>query len=321
MIHSVTANQSSFRPVRFKPGLNVVLADRTDTSTRRDTRNGLGKSTLIDIIDFCLGSSVRRGRGLAIEPLREWTFTLEFTLAGNRVKVTRAVADPNRLVIDGDTTGWIERPESGDLFGQPVFNLEKWRSVLQWALFDLGPAHESTAYPPSFRGLVSYFARRGGDAYLDPFSHFRQQPMWHKQLHVAFLLGLGWENAARWQEIRNREKGIRAFSDAIETGVVSTARGTVGELETEAIRLENKLKRESSALEKFRVHPQYEAIQNEANRLTASIHGLANENIVDQRRLTRYREAVDAEVPPSDVAIEEVYAEPVSFFRNRFSAH
>ena len=59
MIHRITANKSSFHPVEFTPGLNVVLADRTDTSTQKDTRNGLGKSTLIDIIDFCLGSNVR----------------------------------------------------------------------------------------------------------------------------------------------------------------------------------------------------------------------------------------------------------------------
>ena len=82
MIHSITANHSSFNPVEFTPGLNVILADRTETSTQKDTRNGLGKSTLIEIIHFCLGSNVQRGQGLSIEPLRGWEFTLEITLAG-----------------------------------------------------------------------------------------------------------------------------------------------------------------------------------------------------------------------------------------------
>ena len=30
MIHRITANKPSFHTVEFKPGLNVVLADRTD---------------------------------------------------------------------------------------------------------------------------------------------------------------------------------------------------------------------------------------------------------------------------------------------------
>ena len=63
MIHSVTANHSSFHPVQFTPGLNVILAERTNTSTQKDTRNGLGKSTLIDIIDFASAPARPRGKG------------------------------------------------------------------------------------------------------------------------------------------------------------------------------------------------------------------------------------------------------------------
>ena len=309
MIHKITANQSSFRPVDFKPGLNVVLADRTYISTQRDTRNGLGKSTLIDIIDFCFGSRVRRGYGLAIEPLHDWEFTLECTLAGSRVKATRAVANPSRVIVDGEIPSWSEQADSADFFGERVFNIEQWRSVLQWTLFGLGSAHDVTDYHPSFRGLVSYFVRRGGGAYLDPFSHSRHQSTWHKQLHVAFLLGMNWENASKWQEMKDQMKGLKAFNHAIQTGVVTGARGTVGELEAESIQLESQLKRESRALEEFKVHPQYESIQNEANQLTVNIHTLTNDNVVDQRRLTRYKEAVSTEVPPPDATIDELYGE------------
>jgi uncharacterized protein YydD (DUF2326 family) len=59
MIYSVSANQRSFHTVTFTTGLNVILAERSETSTEKDTRNGLGKSTLIEIIDFCLGLGFR----------------------------------------------------------------------------------------------------------------------------------------------------------------------------------------------------------------------------------------------------------------------
>ena len=55
MIHSVTADRPSFKTVELKPGFNVILAERTKESTKKDSRNGLGKSTLIEIIHFCLG--------------------------------------------------------------------------------------------------------------------------------------------------------------------------------------------------------------------------------------------------------------------------
>ena len=42
MIHSVSANQQSFHTVTFTTGLNVILAERSEVSTEKDTRNGLG---------------------------------------------------------------------------------------------------------------------------------------------------------------------------------------------------------------------------------------------------------------------------------------
>jgi uncharacterized protein YydD (DUF2326 family) len=60
MINAVFANRNSFKAVEFLPGFNVILADRAETSSARESRNGLGKSTLIEIIHFCLGSRTRK---------------------------------------------------------------------------------------------------------------------------------------------------------------------------------------------------------------------------------------------------------------------
>ncbi len=308
MIHRITANKLSFHTVEFKPGLNVVLADRTEESTQKDTRNGLGKSTLIDIIDFCLGANVRKGQGLSIEPLQDWEFTLEITLAGNPVKVTRAIKSPNRLYIEGPTAGWVEESDHDGLFRGRRSNLDRWRALFGEALFDLHSSY-NTKYKPSFRSLISYFIRRRTDAYIDPFSHTRYQTTWDRQLHIAFLLGMNWENASKCQELKDQERGIRAIDQAIKSGAMEGARGSVGELEAECVQLENQFKRESDALEGFKVHPQYETIQNEADRITKTIHNLNNENIVDQRRLSRYKESVEAETPPSNTAIDNIYEE------------
>ena len=308
MIHRITANKSSFHAVEFTQGLNVVLADRTDTSTQKDTRNGLGKSTLIDIIDFCLGSSVRQGRGLCIEPLQDWEFTLEMTLAGNRVQVTRAINKPNRLFIDGTTKGWVEQPDTVGLFRGKGFDLNRWKTLLGWTLFGLSPFDDAKKYKPSFRSLISYFIRRGVAAYTDPFCHTHRQQTWDKQLHTALLLGMNWVNVSKWQELKDQEKGIKAINEAITSGAME-GRGSVGELEAECIQLDGQLRRESHALKEFRVHPQYETIQNEANRITETIHKLTNDNIIDQRRLARYKESVEAETPPSNIALDKIYEE------------
>lgn len=57
MIYSISCDQPSCKAIEFKPGFNVILAERTKEATNRDSRNGLGKSTLIEIIHFCLGGN------------------------------------------------------------------------------------------------------------------------------------------------------------------------------------------------------------------------------------------------------------------------
>ncbi len=306
MIHGVSANKPSFHPVEFSTGLNVVLAERTDTSTQQDTRNGLGKSTLIDIIDYCLGS---KGARLRIDPLEGWEFTLDITLEGNRVKVTRSIDSRNRIVIEGPTEGWSEQPDEDQQSGERVLNLERWKKFLGGATFGLASSYDAYKYKPSYRSLISYFIRTGMDAYSDSFKHFRSQKTWDSQLHVAYLLGLNWELASKWQDLKDQEDALNALNKAIKTGAIEDTLGTLGELEAERVRLGAQIERELESLSNFRVHPQYKDIQEKANQLTSNIHELVNQNVTDRRRLTRYEISVSEEQPPSDTEIERLYEE------------
>ena len=309
MIHGIYANQSTFHPVEFTAGLNVVLAERTDTSTQKDTRNGLGKSTLIDIIDFCLGSRVTKDKGLLRGSLVDWAFTIDITLAGNRIRATRAIATPNRINIDGPFDGWIEKPDVDEETGEYYFNGDRWKTLLGWAIFQLPQSIGQCKYKPTYRSLMSYIVRRGPDAYNDPFRHFRQQKTWDIQMNTAYLLGLNWEYADKWQKLKDTQDGIKAIEQAIKTGVMEGMLGSVGELEAKRIQLEQVAKKSESSLNTFKVHPQYENIQNEADSITAELHELTNLNITDRRRLARYKEAVSDENPPEPLVLEKLYEE------------
>lgn len=125
MIKSVRANQPTFRQVNFEPGFNVVLADRTKESTKKDSRNGLGKTTLIEIIHYCLGSD---GKSLKVAQLKDWVFSLDLDIGGSRVTVSRAVAQPKLVQVQGDTAGWPVEPEAVD--GKPSLAVSDWNQLL-----------------------------------------------------------------------------------------------------------------------------------------------------------------------------------------------
>jgi len=90
MILKVRSNKSSFKEVCFQSGFNVILAERTKESTKKDSRNGLGKTTLLEIIHFCLGSSAKRGHGIMVPELDGWIFIVDMLLADIPVTASRS---------------------------------------------------------------------------------------------------------------------------------------------------------------------------------------------------------------------------------------
>jgi uncharacterized protein YydD (DUF2326 family) len=304
MIHKISANKPSFRTVTFEPGLNVVIAERTESSTQKDTRNGLGKSTLIDIIDYCLGGSADKGKKLNIEALQDWSFTMEATIASNRVKITRAVSASNRIEILGNTAGWPDQPDLDHETGDRTYNLSRWRNILGWALFGLYESNDEEQFKPSYRSLISYFVRTKPGAYLDPFKYLPQQKGIVSKVNIAYLLGLSWEYASKLQELDETELGLKALASGSVLGV-----GSVGELEAHRIQLQQKTAEMSKSIETFLVHPQYQDVQLEADRITSELHSLANNNVSDRSKLRRYIESTACEVPSDTEVIEKLYEE------------
>ncbi|MFC3213212.1 DUF2326 domain-containing protein [Novosphingobium panipatense] len=308
MIRAVRANQKGFHTALLQPGVNLILADRSTSAGDKDTTNALGKSTLIEIIDFCLASNTSPGKGLRIEALQGWAFTLELSLSGREVAVTRATDTPGFFAIEGAAEDWPVRP-TPNKEGVPGLDAKKWRAVLAWALFGISGLSAESGYKPSARSLLSYFVRNQTAAYNIPFKHFDNQKTWDIQVHNAFLLGLNWEKAATWQQLKDQKNALDALKQAIKTGAVDGELASLGELEAERLRLATQLEREREALSNFRVLPQYREIESQANLLTSEIHGLVNANIVDKRRLDRYRDSLVSEDAPTEDRLEALYGE------------
>src|ERR1051326_3037994 len=214
MIHAVRCDQRGFKNVEFLSGLNVVLAERSKEATKKDSRNGLGKTTLIDIIHFCLGARADENSRLSAKPLANWTFSLDLNLRGKRYTVSRNTADAKRVFLEGDFSEWPIRIGFLEGTSAMVLSNTEWAELLGWLMFDLAADADGRKYHPSFRSLFTYFVRRGRAAFSDPFVHEPKQREWDKQIHNAFLLGLSTEHVSRAQEIRDREAILNQLKQA-----------------------------------------------------------------------------------------------------------
>ena len=305
MIVAVRSNMPSFKDVEFAPGFNVVLADRTKESSERESRNGLGKTTLIEIIHFCLGSSAQNNKGLLVPQLKGWSFTVELRVNDRQLTVTRSTEEPGWINLNGDIGDWGNQysHQSGTL----TFRVSDWNSKLGGLFFNLSNQEAVLKYQPTFRSLFSYLVRHGGGGFISPFTHHKNQKEWDKQVNNAYLLGLTWEHASQLQELKDEENLLNSLRRAAQSGLIEGMVGTLGNLEAERARLESLVKRQSESLRSFRVHPQYHEIEREANELTSKIHQLSNANLIDGRLLDLYRESLEEDHDPEVEEVHDIY--------------
>ena len=317
MIERVSANRPGFKTASFRPGFNVVLAERSEESRDKDSRNGSGKTSLLEIIHFCLGSTAGAGHPLMDAALAEWSFRLDFTARGRSLTASRSTEQASRIYLSGKMDGLpvTVRSEADGSGGRWLPN-DEWRGpALAWLMFDLSDEELAEPGAPSSRGLLSYFARRGRDAFSDPFTFFRSQPASQRQVLNAYLLGLDWRYPARAQELRDKADRLRKARQALAAlpldGEEGRGEGTSleGELEARVIVLSRQVSEAAEHLAAFRVHPQYHDLEQEASGLTRRLHELSVENVAEREVLEFYDRSLREEQPAPPEALEAVYAE------------
>jgi len=296
MIRRVAANHESFRPIEFSPGFNLVLAERTADSTDRDSRNGLGKSLLVEILHFCLGARGTKGRGVVVDALQDWAFRVDLCQKDLPLSFSRAVAEDERrwVYVESSFEDWPIKPTPHE--GRARFSTTAQNKLLGRLLFGLTDEIEDTKWGPSYRSLVSYVMRRGPDGFLDPFIHDRNQQEWDKQVNVAYHLDLNWRDASDFQELRAQKKVIDQLAKAMKEGGLPSYLGSEGALEAERVRLETDISRRVERLATFHVRDDYRDIEEEASRIAEQAHRLVNENIRDRRYADLYSSRLETEI-------------------------
>src|SRR5260221_13522123 len=98
MILAVSSSIKTFKTVRFRRGLNVLLSDMTDGSTEGHTRNSAGKSSLVEIVHFMLGGEADKKTSLfKAAGIAEHSFTAVLRIRGGGVPVKPPCAEVGRV--------------------------------------------------------------------------------------------------------------------------------------------------------------------------------------------------------------------------------
>ncbi len=312
MIHRIYSSSKTFKELRFTAGMNVLLADKSPSSTAKHTRNGAGKSSLLEIIHFLTAADCPEDSIFRFPELVEYRFGMEFDFGGKVVAVERSGRAPNEMIIaSGDTSGWPIQPETSSESGERVMAVKEWSRVLGALIFKLedfvGKGH--VPYAPTFRSLFPYFVRRLPGGFTEPHLHFVQSKPAGWQVGVTYLLGLDWTIPQAWQVVRDEEEEIKKLRSVVGEGDLAEIVGKKAQLRTEIATADSLTSRFRERLENFQVLPDFRDYERRASALTQQISDLSDTNTLDEEMLVELERAVSEENPPQIADLERVYKE------------
>jgi uncharacterized protein YydD (DUF2326 family) len=313
MIVSIESSLPTFKTVRFKPGLNVLLADAQPGSTEKQTRNSAGKTSLVEIIHFLMGANCDKDSLFRTDALIEHSFTGAFVIAGEQFTVQRGGAEPSKIFLIAGGQDRADLPKKTDKSSGRLFvSNVNWRIFLGHTMFGMPADVNGTVFEnsgtPSFRSLFSYFARRrNSGAFLYPERNAEQQQRGDWQLNLSYLLGLDWRIPSEFQKVRERERTLEELKKAAKGGAFGNVLGTVAELRPQVAIAETKADKLRTQLANFEVLDSYRDLSRRAAKAKSDMQALSRESVGFHETLEHLERALAVETPPAQADLQKLY--------------
>ncbi|WP_446027566.1 ABC-three component system protein [Lelliottia amnigena] len=299
MIHRLFSTLPTFKNLgELKPGLNVLLAQKTQGANSKQTRNRAGKTSFVETVHFLTGSDAGPDSIFRTTELIDYTFGMDFDLHGTRTVVERSGSSKAKI--------YVNTPQET----RHKLSATEWVTRLGEEMFGLSSLEAAGSKPPSFRSLFAYFVRRQmSGAFTTPEKQATMQGTGDMQMALMFLLGLDWQIARDWQAVREREKTLDELKKAAGSGVLGSIIGKAADLRTQLTLQEARLKKLAAELEAFQVLPEYRELEVESARLTRQLNELANANTLDFSAIRDLENALASEIPPDLDDLQAIYQE------------
>ncbi|HAS6502109.1 TPA: DUF2326 domain-containing protein [Vibrio parahaemolyticus] len=278
---SLEANKPFFNTVYFNPkGLTLIIGKST-SADKNNTYNGVGKSLLLQIVNFCLGSN----KIPAFEQyLSEWEFTLNFKIGDKTFNAKRAAKTQNKIYLNNKE------------FGQAAFNAEMERMLVD--------IPKDSPYL-TFRSVFSRFYRTGRRSYVSSLVTAKEQPF-SSLVNNAFLLELDLDYVYEKRNTRKRYQELEKFEKSFKKDPVIREYYT-GDLdvEFEISRLTQDITKLESDIKNYNVAENYAAIQVEADDMAEKLSQMKNRLYYLKTSIKNIRHSMSLY---QDMDLEKVYS-------------
>ncbi len=280
--------------VNFKNGLNIICGNKTKNSSEKDSRNGIGKTTLIKLIDFCLTLSLEE-KFLENDNFKGYSFELLLEdIKKQKILLKRKISIPNKIIIKiGDSN-------------EIIYDIDDARLILRELFFNIEKTEPQTL---SFRTLIKFFLRDEIVGYSGPFKADSRTKEYLKNSINLYLTGLDKYLLPITKEnlLKEREGVIKTIF-GLERNLKDKNIPTISILKTHKTLLTKALTERKKKLDSFKVLREYEDIERKASKISKRMTEINNQSFFNKEKINEYQTALNEKINIDFEEIEEFYS-------------
>ncbi len=285
-----------FDPVEFRNGINFIYGKK-EVKNPKNSLNSIGKSTFLDLIDFCLLASFNKTHNprlfSATKLIGDLTVVLEFKIGEQHYIIKRGFEKPNSVEFGTiDSVETFQLKELKILLGNLIFRQEE---------------YDGKFYSSWYRGLIAFFLKIQKfkkEQFVDPIKYIKELSEVEINLYHLFLLNINNELAYEVFKHRGDQKRLKPSIKEIKRFVNEKyGLNDIKETQSEINKLKLEIKKLQKAVETFKLGEQYEDAEAEANQLTAKIKEFLYENHKDRSKVESYKNSFSL---PENISLRRI---------------
>lgn len=298
ILKKIYSNTNLFKEIKFQMGINIIqgVIDRS----KREHRglNGIGKSTLVRLIDFALISDTSKDSYFDVQDydfLKHHSVTLEFEAEGKSYCINRKFDDPRNPMFGMDSSSL------------KTYNEEDLKTILSDIFFGKESCQEESLKKTWFRDLINFFIKDdlNHNDRKDPLNIFSH----HKTKHVIdyynlYLLGISNKSVLIFDIKSKESKQLHEVKRRLmknlkeETGIDNIEKTTF-----EILQIDDKIRDIQNALDNFDFTESNKEIEERINIIIVEKSTFVNKRRVLNRKVEEYQQSykIEDEIDPDKI--------------------
>lgn len=288
----------TFKTIEFSEGFNFLVSE----SVNGKSNNGTGKTSLIQIINFCFGSSTEKIS--TYEDLNKEEFSVDVVIDNKTITLSRTPQNVTKIkIIDKE-----------NLLGDGV--LEDEPKTIDWVKNKLnklifGIENEEV----SFRNLISPFMKRGAFAFNNIYKTHAMETNIVTQLKNSFLMNIPIEPIIELKALVEERESFLKLKEIKETDLI-WKKEKQNTLKSKIRNLDKEIKENEEKLKKFELTLNEKENINDIHKINAELSNLIKEKYIYQNYIESNKKIINNDSLLGIEQIREILEESKFFVTN-----